>query len=186
MTTVCGGWCQGLPAHRPPLQQLMGLARQLASQDFGPGIAVAGAAAGCVHTQIVAKAVTWVSLLLLPSGEMPHAPHTDHQPAPLAVCSRGPEHELDSQRFAKLCKECGLSDRRFSPGYADVTFTLAKKNKKEQRRWAAVGRAELGWMAGSVCGCAFGRPGGCCIGPGSLCTAQLCYADAVDSCIACS
>ena len=44
------------------------------------------------------------------------------------------EPELDSQRFAKLCKECGLTDRRFSNGYADVAFTLAKKNKKEQRR----------------------------------------------------
>ena len=72
--------------------------------------------------------------------------HMDQQRAqppsplcPLLSCRAG-EPELDSQRFAKLCKECGLTDRRFSQGYADVAFTLARKNKKEQCRWAG------GWL----------------------------------------
>jgi hypothetical protein len=57
---------------------------------------------------------------------------------------RAGDPELDSQRFAKLCKECGLTDRRFSNGYADVAFTLAKKNKKEQRR-SGGGRESAAW-----------------------------------------
>lgn len=42
--------------------------------------------------------------------------------------------ELDSARFYKLAKECGLLSRRFSKGHADVAFTAAKR-RKELRRW---------------------------------------------------
>jgi hypothetical protein len=41
--------------------------------------------------------------------------------------------ELDSARFTKLCRECGLLCRRFTPGYADVAFTAAKKRKELRR-----------------------------------------------------
>ena len=41
--------------------------------------------------------------------------------------------ELDSARFTKLCRECGLLCRRFTQGYADVAFTAAKKRKELRR-----------------------------------------------------
>ncbi|KAL4420105.1 hypothetical protein ABPG77_000586 [Micractinium sp. CCAP 211/92] len=41
--------------------------------------------------------------------------------------------ELDSARFYKLAKECGLLSRRFSKGHADVAFTAAKRRKELRR-----------------------------------------------------
>lgn len=44
--------------------------------------------------------------------------------------------ELDSARFMKLCRECGLLCKRFTPAHADITFTSAK-SRREQRRCVA-------------------------------------------------
>jgi hypothetical protein len=41
--------------------------------------------------------------------------------------------ELDSARFAKLCRDCGLLDRRFTAGYADVAFAMARRGKEQRR-----------------------------------------------------
>lgn len=55
-------------------------------------------------------------------------------PLPLSSFLPARLEELDSARFTKLCRECGLLCRRFTPGYADVAFTAAKK-RKELRKW---------------------------------------------------
>lgn len=55
-------------------------------------------------------------------------------PLPLSSFLPARLEELDSARFTKLCRECGLLCRRFTQGYADVAFTAAKK-RKELRKW---------------------------------------------------
>lgn len=41
--------------------------------------------------------------------------------------------EIDSARFAKLCRDCALLDRRFNAGYADVAFAMARRGKEQRR-----------------------------------------------------
>lgn len=73
-----------------------------------------------------------------PSLPAPLRSPTTHSPTPPST----PHHaacrleELDSVRFYKLVKECGLLCRRFSRGHVDVAFTTAKR-RKELRRWEA-------------------------------------------------
>lgn len=65
-------------------------------------------------------------------------PHSQAPHPPTSTPSACRLEELDSARFTKLCRECGLLCRRFTQGYADVAFTTAKK-RKELRRWGRGG-----------------------------------------------
>lgn len=39
--------------------------------------------------------------------------------------TRQPETQMDGKNFSKLCKDCGLIDKKFSPTDADLTFSKA-------------------------------------------------------------
>ncbi len=44
--------------------------------------------------------------------------------------------ELDSARFAKLCREAGIIQGRISPAFIDVTFATVKQQKKRSISYA--------------------------------------------------
>jgi len=42
-----------------------------------------------------------------------------------AYGTRSPETSLDGKNFSKLCKDCGLIDKKFTSTDADLTFSKA-------------------------------------------------------------
>lgn len=46
-----------------------------------------------------------------------------------AYGTRQPETQMDGKNFSKLCKDCGLIDKKFSLTDADLTFSKVKNSR---------------------------------------------------------